>query len=112
MFDIRSQENAIISASAIVAGIEFESTSQHGFWIHLSNGYIISVQWGGGTYSDNHNSFDYRNISMESKTAEVAVMNPAGDFVQTPFEPNDDVIGWQTMEQVSKIVEWASKLEA
>lgn len=111
MFNILSQDNAITISSAIIGGVEFEITSQHGFWIHLNNGYVVSVQWGGGTYSDNHDTFDYRDISMESKTAEIAVINPAGELIETPFQPNDTVIGWQTMEQVSKIVDWASKLE-
>lgn len=112
MFEINSQTNAVISSSAIVAGVEFRATSNHGFHIYLANGYRVSVQWGGGTYSDNHETWDFSDRPMQSSTAEVAVINPEGKLIETPFNPHDTVIGWQSMEDVKKIVIWASQLEA
>jgi hypothetical protein len=112
MFDIYSRTKAIVSSSAIVAGLEFKATSNHGFHICLPNGYTVSVQWGGGKYADNHDSWDFGNTPMRSSTAEVAVINSTGDLIETPFNPHDTVIGWQSMKDVKKIVEWASELEA
>jgi hypothetical protein len=101
MFDIIPYENSIIG------GIEIVATSKHGFHVCLTNGYKVSVQWGGGLYADNYHSRDYSNVSMKSTTAEVGVFNPAGDLIETPFSDGDVVAGWQTPEQVLETIEWA-----
>ena len=45
-----------------------------GFQIDYSNGWTVSVQWGAGTYGDNHTSMtmDTPSEGWESRTAEVA----------------------------------------
>jgi hypothetical protein len=113
MFNINhSNGSSIINMTAVVPGMSASPTSNHGFHIHLPNGYRVSVQWGGGTYSDNHDSWDFSDVPMSSSTAEVAVINPAGDLIETPFNQHDTVIGWQSPEQVLKIIQWASEQEA
>lgn len=91
-------------------------TGRNGFHIHLPNGYIVSVQWGAGTYSDNHTLSERKGWEnwgkefLRSATAEVAVFNPKGDIVETPFNDGDTVIGWQREDDVQKIIQWAKKL--
>ena len=59
----------------------------------FDNGYSISVVSGDGLYGDvNEDDFD-------ESTFEVAVFNPAGDFVKLTL--HDDVIGHQTSAEVS-----------
>lgn len=58
-----------------------------GFSITFENGWTASVQWGSGTYSDNHSNFSpdgFRRLRlMDSDTAEVAVITP-DDNLQDP----------------------------
>jgi hypothetical protein len=108
MFNISSSNGS--SIISVNSSFKAKATSNHGFHIYLPNGYKVSVQWGGGTYSDNHDSWDFSDISMKSNTAEVAVINPDGDLIETPFNPHDTVIGWQSTEDVMTIVRWASQL--
>lgn len=60
----------------------FNSHRRNGFHMTFDNGYTISVQWGIGTYSDNHldMSFDFDKIKP-SKTAEIAVLDSNEDLV-------------------------------
>ena len=59
----------------------------------FDNGYAISVVTGGGLYGDiNEDSF-------AESTFEVAVFAPDGKFVRIGL--HDDVIGWQTKDEVS-----------
>lgn len=73
----------------------FVSTMRKGFHMTFPNGLTVSVQWGAGNYCDNHlpknNDFTFSK-DAESDTAEIAVINSEGEFIdpQTFFE--DDIL--------------------
>lgn len=82
----------------------FKVTHNKGFAMTFANGYTVSVQWGGGNYCDNR-SLPFRGVDAAvpaSKTAEVAVWNADGEWVA--LTDHDDVIGYQTPEQVAAII--------
>jgi hypothetical protein len=59
--------------------------------LELGNGYKISVVGGGrGLYGDG------------KKTFEVAVFDRMGEMIM--LSENDQVLGWQTMDQVNEII--------
>lgn len=79
-----------------------------GFHITFANGYTISVQFGPGNYCDHHGVWEFseegfRRCGEEgSRTAEIAVINPEGNFVR--IEPNDSVRGWVSPDEVAAII--------
>ena len=85
----------------------FKSCENKGFQITFDNGWTISVQWGKGNYCDRR---DYSMFSMatedgvvECKNAEVAVWD--ADGVWLPLQDSgDDVIGWQTPDEVAALI--------
>lgn len=91
-------------------------TRVNGYHIHLPNGYKVSVQWAAGTYSDYHDLIlrgryaDWVFEPLNSKTAEVAVIDPRGELIETPWSDGDTVMGWQYQNDVIKIIEWAVTL--
>lgn len=71
--------------------MEFKSGTgiQHGFHMTFDNGLTASVQWGTGTYTDNHFSSMFADNST-STTAEVAVIGTSGKLIDLePFLPED-----------------------
>jgi hypothetical protein len=85
--------------------IMFEITRGTGFKVTFENGWTVSVQFGSFNYCDK-SSFDLKGIVPEppkdgfwlSPTAEVAVLKPDGRFAR--ISDCDEVMGWQTPEQV------------
>ena len=76
--------------------MEFNDTIyQNGFSMRFENGYTVSVQLGGVAYSDGE------------KKAEVAAWDAEGNYIQ--FEEGLDVIGWQSTNDVAKIIDIVSK---
>jgi hypothetical protein len=85
--------------------------SNTGFNMKFDNGYMISVRW--------HESINYVNVrtmggpydsmANDSIDAEVAVFDKTGEMIKTPFNENDGVIGWQSPDEVFKIMKWARK---
>ena len=79
-----------------------------GFQIKFDNGYKISIMFGVGNYADHHRGeitmeqWDKPPLKHESRTAEVAVIKPDGDFVR--IGANDDVAGWLSPSEVSKLI--------
>ena len=69
-------------------------------WL-VANGYTISVQWGVGNYCSNRLA-EPVGVDCESATAEVAVWDAAGVFLK--LGEYDDVIGWQTPDDVSRLI--------
>jgi hypothetical protein len=49
-------------------------------------------------------------MATDSVNAEVAVIDATGEFVQTPFNESDTVIGWTRPDDVLKIMEWTTTL--
>lgn len=76
--------------------------SDNGFHIRFSNGWIASVQWGYGTYSDNRK----RKTAAHSKTAEIAAWDKDGTW----YNFGDDTVkGWQSPEEVARFLDMVSK---
>ena len=92
----------------------FRVTSSNGFHLTFANGYTVSVQWNPHSYCGNRNlqtppdsTFSYPGA--ECTTAEVAAWhNPNGEWVK--LGEDDDVVGWQTVDQVAAIIDRISKL--
>ena len=96
----------------------------NGYSMTFENGYTVSVRWHKcwnyvtGRTLDTRYVYDKGSswhVEMEamatnSVDAEVAVMDAAGKFLKTPFNDTDTVIGWQSPNQVMKIMEWAAAL--
>ena len=93
------------------------TNTPHGFGMQYPNGWIISVQWGPGNYCETRhqqndvvNTFDNIHHDYESKTAEIAVMH-VNHKRYYPLAEHDDVLGWQTVEQVNAWMQWVSQLD-
>lgn len=80
-----------------------------GYHIRLPNGWVASVQFGPGTYSDNHDVIMLFNPPRDwdytkTKTAEIAFFHN-NDSVLRSFEDGDAVKGYQTVQEVLKFIE-------
>lgn len=90
----------------------FELRTEHGFrgfWITFENGYKVSVQWGSGSYSDNHNRFD-SVIPNDSTTAEIAAWDTIADEWYRPEGWDDDVKGYCTPDEVAAFINKVANL--
>ena len=77
----------------------FNITNGKGFQITFANGYTVSVQFGHGNYCDNR----YGKDGAGSANAEVAAFKTyGGEWVK--LSDHDDVIGYQTPDQVLAIM--------
>ena len=84
----------------------FKITNGRGFHITFRNGYTLSVQWGPANYADNYHArlgSDIRCGARGSDTAECAVINPAGEFVELPGRA-DKIGSYMTAEQVATLM--------
>jgi hypothetical protein len=81
--------------------------SEHGFCcvqMKFTNGYILSMNIGRSGYNDNRD-IEVKNkhyMRIETNRIECAVFDPEDNWVTARFFPDGDeqVAGWQTMEQV------------
>ena len=89
-----------------------------GYSMIFENGHTVSVRWSSFHYVTGR-TLKALEVSVghvgparriDSVDAEVAVINAAGEFLKTPFNDTDTVIGWQSPNQVLKIMEWAAAL--
>lgn len=80
----------------------FSISQQKGFHITFENGWTVSVQFGGGNYSDNYHSRIYDGPVPHSRTAEVAAWPNGGEMIS--FNGEDTVLGWQTPAQVLAVM--------
>ena len=83
----------------------FKITSGNGFHMTFKNGNTISVQFGAGNYCDNYHNDIIESMnknSCESKTAEVATWDRAGNWNLKEFLPEvgDDVNGYMSADEV------------
>lgn len=78
----------------------FSISDQKGFHITFSNGWTVSVQFGGGNYSENYDlPIGHRSGPVpKSGTAEIAAWPNGGEMIT--LADGDTVAGWQTPEQV------------
>lgn len=79
-----------------------------GFRLNFENGYSISVQWGGGTYSSNFEKHS-TETSLSSTTAEIAILY-GSEFVRDIMEQNP--FGYATSEEVAALIYKVSLLES
>lgn len=86
-----------------------------GFHITFDNGITVSVQIGAGMYSDNHDAdiLEFSksgDCSAKSTTAELAIFYKGKGlkgWLTEEFNGDDQVSGWQTVEDVMKALIWA-----
>ena len=100
-----------------------------GYSMIFENGHTVSVRWSSSHYVTGRtlkalevSAGQNATVTFEtfgdgrpgrrtdSVDAEVAVIDAAGEFLKTPFNDTDTVIGWQSPNQVLKIMEWAAAL--
>ena len=74
---------------------KFDTKAAGNFAMTFANGYTVSVAMGDGIYSVGNSEDGFT-------TAEVAAWDSNGNWVQ--LGDNDDVVGWQTPEEVLAIM--------
>lgn len=85
----------------------FRICDQKGFHVTFENGWTVSVQFGGGNYSQNYGHPIGRGEVPPSNTAEVALIAPDGSM---PDIGGDTVRGWQSPAEVlALMVETAAR---
>lgn len=99
----------------------FESTMRKGFHMTFENGLTISVQWGAGNYCDNHfpkdKDFTFSK-DAKSKTAEVAVLDPFGEFIDPQMfmekyiDGDGEVAGYLDADTVAELIYNVSRYKA
>ena len=90
----------------------FQATPQSlpgrgGFTLTFDNGYEVSVQWGPGVYCD------LEKGHSAASSAEVAVIDPQGNFVTgvvCPDFTDHDVAGWVKADAVAEIIDRVRRL--
>ena len=88
----------------------FSNTSKNGFHITFANGYTVSVQWNAMNYCDNRSYARYEPDPDYKPCANAEVACWGSDGVWLRLGEDDDVIGFQTPEQVTAILDRISKL--
>ena len=96
----------------------FVITRGKGFRIEFENGWKISVQFGYGCYCENRDNLGGREDygwpagaakDVSSKDAEIAVIDPDGNFCPSALLDNDDVEGWCSAERVLQVMNWVAQ---
>lgn len=100
----------------------FVITRGKGFRIEFENGWKISVQFGYDNYCENRDVLRGVDVmesatwvqglaaakDVSSKDAEIAVIDPDGNFCPTALN-NDDVEGWCSPERVLQVMNWVAQ---
>ena len=82
---------------------KFKTTSRNGYHMTFANGYTVSVQWNCGNYCSDRGGDDYSGKNpRECSSVEVAAWDASGEWVK--LSESDDVIGWQTADDVAAIM--------
>lgn len=96
----------------------FKITMHKGFHMTFENGVTVSVQWGSGNHcenkNDNYDAAKNAKSSYDCLTAEVAAWTRDGEWIlpQLIDLEYDTVIGYQTTEDVLRIMELAKNYKA
>lgn len=90
----------------------FRITDHKGFRITFANGWEVSVQFGAFNYADHYDSFDSEAARKaefwSSATAETALINPDGKFVNFPLgTEGNEVQGYCSPEHVADLIAYA-----
>ena len=85
--------------------------SDTGFQIDLDNGYTVSVQFSAFHHCSNRHKEENRDeySSLECNNAEVAVIDPDGEFVN--LHEHDDVLGYQSVSEVIALINLYDSLD-
>lgn len=87
-------------------------TTPNGFYMTFENGYAISVQWGDVNLCSNRSFTDDTKgivgMSRVSNTAEVAIIEPNGQFHD--FPDGTTCQGWCTPERVAIFMDYCQAL--
>ena len=91
--------------------MSFKSQKSPGFQMTFKNGWTISVQWHTGAYCERKGeSYPWSSKDPNpatSKDAEIAAWDKDGNWYQ--FE-HDQVLGWQTTDEVAEWMDIISSL--
>jgi hypothetical protein len=94
----------------------FSITMNRGFQMMLPNGYIVSIQFGPVNYCDNRDFSTVTavptGVAYSCNNAETAVFHSVTDeWVRPPWDEGGDTVqGWQSPEDVVKLIAWAASL--
>ncbi len=95
----------------------FRITGGKGFQVTFKNEVTVSVQFGVGNYCKDYNKQPINNYDKESReqaengspNAEIAIFNKNGWLTNEFKEGCDNVLGYQTPEQLLEALNWAKK---
>ncbi len=87
----------------------FVINDNKGFQITFDNGYTVSVQFGPGNYGSNYRADFLSEMGkpQQATTVETALIGPNREFVSYK---DDDVQGYQNVNDVLELINFASKL--
>jgi hypothetical protein len=88
----------------------FKATQNKGFQMTFQNEMTISVQFGYGSYCDNHHhpdgwDFSKKQDIVDSTTAEIAIWDKEGTMLNFG---SDEVKGWCEADEVAQ---WIAKVQ-
>jgi hypothetical protein len=85
----------------------FKITGGKGFHVTFENGWTVSVQFGGGNYSENYDAEIYPvpEPLPKSGTAEIAAWGPDGSWHNFG---DDTVAGYKTPAEVLAFLDWVA----
>ena len=97
--------------------MSFKITGGKGFHFKFPNGVTVSVQFGAGNYCEHYDDdmMDWIESkgkgTIESHDAEVAIWKEGGEWITWEYTGDEDqqVIGYQTFEEVLEILKWAEE---
>ena len=96
----------------------FSVTMGKGFQMKLPNGWVVSIQIGSMNYCENRDFFVWETPKDESghvscENAETAVFHSVTEeWARPPWNTGDQVQGWQSPEEVLRLLTWAATLPA
>lgn len=103
---------AILKNNQNFGNKHFSSRNNH-FWLTFDNGITLSTIFGYCSYSENRYGDesiqikDRFDVRYESDNAEIAIINPEGDFITKKYKDDGDgVLGYVSFDEWLKIVDW------
>lgn len=89
----------------------FSITDGKGFQITFKNGITVSIQFGKYNYCENYTNRNFNSDCVNSINAEIAIIGKNGEWLLREYDKkhNDDVKGYQTPEDILKVLKWAEK---
>lgn len=98
--------------------MSFKITGGKGFHMTFPNDVTVSVQFGPCSYCEHYDDDMMKWVlskgkgTIESKDAEVAIFMKDGTWLSHEYDKNsNEVIGYQSIEEVWEILKWAKNYE-